>query len=211
MAVDYLKHYPFLKGKFWIVPSGIDLKHYQSDAKNIFPLNIEGKIISYIGRLDYPKRIKEIIEAFSLASAKMESLFLVIAGEGRQFNELKQTVRELNLNGKVLFVGKLSRIEVLGLINQSAAGILLSYSEGSPISIKEFLAVGVPVIANKTGDIADYIINDLTGKLVNPNDKEEIASAILDIVINSNKLTDACKQTACKYDSLFSFDSIFSS
>ena len=208
-ASEYVRHYPFLANKLHIIPTGINLTDFQPNELKEAVASNNDKIISYIGRLEYPKRISEIIYAFSIATSKDPLLKLYIAGEGNQLNSLISKVEVLQIKDKVFFTGLLTKSEVYNLINKSLAGILLSYSEGSPVSVKEFLACGKPVIVNNVGDVADYIIDGKTGQIVDPELPENIANAILDITKNSDLLTENCLQIATQYDNNFLFETIY--
>ena len=64
------------------------------------------------------------------------------------------TYEGVTLNN-VTFTGLLTKHQVRDLIHPSDAAILLSAHEGSPISVKEVLACGKPVIVNDVGDLTD--------------------------------------------------------
>ena len=86
------------------------------------------------------------------------------------------------------------------LIHRSDAAILLSAHEGSPISVKEVLACGKPVIVNDVGDLTDYVIPGKNGYIVNPFNPGEVASAILSAFANSGAMREACINSMKPYD-----------
>ena len=86
------------------------------------------------------------------------------------------------------------------LIHQSDAAILLSAHEGSPISVKEVLACGKPVVVNDVGDLAEYIIPGRNGYIVNPFDPDEVATAILSAFDSSGTMREACLNSIKPYD-----------
>jgi len=86
------------------------------------------------------------------------------------------------------------------LISSCDVSILLSNNEGSPISVKEVLACGKPVIVNDVGDLTEYVIQERNGYIVNPDDESEIASAILKSFENSSRMKDACAASMLPYN-----------
>ena len=86
------------------------------------------------------------------------------------------------------------------LIHQSDAAILLSAHEGSPISVKEILACGKPVIVNDVGDLTAYVIQGQNGYIVDAGNGEEVAAAIANAFENSDNMQEACIKSMKPYD-----------
>ena len=89
-------------------------------------------------------------------------------GDGGLFGQLKADVASGNLpNLKVNLLGRITNEEVLQLYreNDYTANVLLSTSEGIPVSIMESLASCVPVIATDAGGVHE-IVNEETGVLL---------------------------------------------
>jgi glycosyltransferase involved in cell wall biosynthesis len=137
---------------------------------------------------------------FEVALTINTDLQFIMVGDGPLFNKLISLVNRKHLNENVHFLGQLPKPELRGWMQSCEAGILLSHNKSSPISVKEYLACGKPVVANNVGDIADYIIDDHTGFIVNPDNPEQVAKAILACVDNSFAFHDNCVRMAEKYD-----------
>jgi len=73
--------------------------------------------------------------------------------------------------------------------------ILYSESEGSPLSVKESLACGIPVVANKVGDIPLIIKNGYNGYIIENDDIQELANAMKTIINNSDSMRLNCIQS----------------
>jgi phosphatidylinositol alpha-1,6-mannosyltransferase len=78
----------------------------------------------------------------------------------------------------------------------------LDLIEGFGISFLEASASGLPIIAGRSGGVADAVRNGETGLLVAPEDPKEIAEAICLLLTNSDlrgRLGDAGRQwTLCR-------------
>lgn len=99
----------------------------------------------YIGRLDAKKNIHGLLSAWKQVANSEASL--VIAGDGLDDykNILKLYIAENSIKN-VKFVGWVSGNEKIQLFKTSNFGVLVSHSEGLPISILECLSHGLPVI-----------------------------------------------------------------
>lgn len=128
-----------------------------------------------VSRLEHPKRLDLAINA--TLSTNYE---LTIVGGGAQIDKL----RALACNSEqIKFVG-----EVKGFKDFSKydAFILISDSEGLPISAVEAMSFGLPLILSRVGGCPELIANN--GFLVS-NSKEEISSAMNEVVANHRTLS----------------------
>ncbi len=96
---------------------------------------------------------------------------LVIAGDGPERAALERL-------GHARFVGPLSRPAVLELFRAGDASLVSSSWENFPHTVVESLAVGTPVIATRTGGVAEVVRDGENGLLVEPGDVEALAEAI---------------------------------
>jgi glycosyltransferase involved in cell wall biosynthesis len=192
----YSKKYAFIRDKITRLPTGIDSTFFMPEDRmqvlHLKKLNPSKTYLLYTGRLTYPKRVAEIIRAVQLTVVKNENIVLLIAGDGKDRPLLDSIVSDLDLEKHVIFLGNISRQELKDYINVSSAGILLSWSEGSPISVKECLACGIPVLVNDVGDLRDYILPDQTGYIIDPVTEQNIADHIILILQNSARMRNEC-------------------
>jgi glycosyltransferase involved in cell wall biosynthesis len=127
---------------------------------------LEGPTLVFAGRLTAQKSLDVGIEA-----ARRAGVELVIAGDGPD----RQALERL---GHARFVGPLSRRHVLELFLAADASLLSSAWENFPHTVVEALAVGTPVIATRTGGVAEVIEDGENGLLVEPGDPDALAAAI---------------------------------
>ncbi len=129
-------------------------------------LAIEGPTLVFAGRLAAQKSLDVGIEAARRAGAA-----LVIAGDGPERAALERL-------GHARFVGPLPRRGVLELFRAGDASLLSSSWENFPHTVVEALAVGTPVIATRTGGVAEVVQDGVNGLLVEPGDPDALAAAI---------------------------------
>ena len=88
---------------------------------------------------------------------------------------LLKKINNLSENSKIFYYGSQNNVE--NLLKQCDLGILSSISEGLPLALLEYGAVGLPVVCTKVGQCEEVIGKN--GKLVLPNDSKTLAEEIL--------------------------------
>ena len=108
-------------------------------------LGFDGPTLVFAGRLTAQKSLDVGIEA-----ARRAGVALVIAGDGPDRAALERL-------GHARFLGPLPRAGVLELFRAGDASLLSSSWENFPHTVVEALAVGTPVIATRTGGVAEVV------------------------------------------------------
>jgi len=103
----------------------------------------------------------------------------------------------LTVEENISFLGY--RENINELIKISDIGILLSYREGLPKSIMEFMSHGKKVIGTNIRGIRDLIENESIGKLVEVGDYEATARAIEEYYLEGDRSFNTPKEIE-KYD-----------
>jgi glycosyltransferase involved in cell wall biosynthesis len=129
-------------------------------------LGFDGPTLAFAGRLTAQKSLDLGIEA-----ARRAGVALVIAGDGPDRGALEQL-------GYGRFLGPLSRRGVLELFLAADASLLSSAWENFPHTVVESLAVGTPVVATRTGGVAEVLEDGVNGLVVEPGDVDALADAI---------------------------------
>lgn len=183
---------------------GIDLEDIRGsmlkeEELNIqkFSLDKDDFIILMIAELNHNKNQLQLIEALEYIKDKYPRIKAISVGEGNRLEELKDEVVKRGIEENILFLGY--RENINELIKISDIGILLSYREGLPKSIMEFMAQGKKVIGTNIRGIRDLIENESIGKLVEVGDYEATARAIEEFYLEGDRSFNIPKEIE-KYD-----------
>jgi L-malate glycosyltransferase len=208
----YIKNYPRLKNKIRIIPTGIDLSKFRPYKKglvrNKYGIGLDTKCLLYLGRIEPPKRVADIIKAFALSKNTSKNSVLLIVGDGREKKYIEKLVQDMNLSDSVIFMGAKHRNELPEIISIADAAVLYSHNEGSPLSIKECIACGVPVIANIVGDVAAVIDDGQTGYVLHKENNYELSQLILKCFDNADGMKQNCIQKAQKFSHINCFNQV---
>ncbi len=145
----------------------------------------EGEIfLINTSRLEHQKGFDIAIKALQYLPNHIK---LVIVGDGEEEPKLRDLVRELRLRGRVIFTGRVDRMEVT--LYRKACDIFVapSRSEGLGNAFVSALASRLPLVTTGVGGIADYAIDGKTAWIVPQEDPKAIAKAVESVIEQPEK------------------------
>ncbi len=141
-----------------------------------------------LGRFTDKKAPYYTILAFAEALKKHPDARLLLGGDGKLLEVCKNLVRLKGLQDSVRFIGVISREEFIELLTQSLAFVQHSIRpvsgdmEGTPLSILESSAAGLPVIATQHAGIPDIIVHNETGLLCEEHDVKQMTANMVTLM-----------------------------
>jgi len=103
--------------------------------------------VVHLGRLHEHKGVFHLAPLWKKVMEKMPDAKLLVIGEGPHRPRVEQMFAELGIAQNVRFTGGIPEAEKDRLIGESKIGLSLSFEEGWGLSINEFLAAAIPVVA----------------------------------------------------------------
>lgn len=137
-----------------------------------------GVTFGFAARLEPLKGPLVLMDAFAAASRELADIKLRIAGVGSQKQKVIARAEMHGITERCDFPKVYTRPEDKSAFMRSLdVFVLASLTEGTPNSIVEAMAHGLPVIATSVGGIPDVVTRE-TGILVPPGDSEALGQAI---------------------------------
>ncbi|MFH1305063.1 MAG: glycosyltransferase [Candidatus Omnitrophota bacterium] len=174
-----------------VVHNGVDLKEYSSLAENPavrvkYKIAPDEFLVGMAARISPPKRQDVFIKAVHEAGKICPGMRAIIAGDteinnsGWYLEELKQLADKLGLSDKVIFTGFVDNMKEL----YSSLDLLVLPSQAEPFGrvLIEAMAMGLPVVATRSGGAPEIVEDGVTGFLVQPDDVNSTKGAIVRIV-----------------------------
>jgi glycosyltransferase involved in cell wall biosynthesis len=143
--------------------------------------------VVFVGSLDGPKGLGVLIEAWALVAKQFPAARLSLVGAGPLLREIRDRIRNLQLEDRITLLGPISRPEVRRALDEASCLVLPSRSEGLPRVILEAMARARPVVATRVGGISEIVDDGRTGILVPSDDPRELASALVSILENADR------------------------
>ncbi|WP_019531045.1 glycosyltransferase family 4 protein [Dasania marina] len=201
----------------------IDQNIVTRDIRTEHLIDSDAILISHFGRLIPWKGQLEFLQAFALAKTKCSKLVALLAGDegegyGHNYKEKLLTyIKDNNLTKHVIFTGHIDNPQAY-----MAASDIIVHSSIEPepfgLVITEAMANGTCVICSNIGAPPEIIDHEVTGLIVNPNNSNELASAIIrlygDTKLRSRLASNAKQQSILKFDPLIytlKLESLYSS
>ena len=103
--------------------------------------------VVHLGRLHEHKGVFHLAPLWKKVVEKRPEAKLLVIGEGPHRPRVEQMFRDLGISENVRFTGGIPEAEKDKLISESKIGLSLSFEEGWGLSINEFLAAAIPVVA----------------------------------------------------------------
>ncbi len=146
-------------------------------------LNKTSFTILYPGTLNAHCGVDLVVKAVKVLENRIPKIRFDIYGSGTEQNTLKKLVKDLNLEGSVVFHNPVPFNKIPLLMAEADMGIALLAGQSKyarqalNVKLFEFLAMGVPVVASRVESIEYYLGQD-TVMLSSQNDVEDIARCI---------------------------------
>ena len=166
------------------VHEGIDFKLVEAspdfDLHKEFQFPKETLIVGNVAALVPHKGQRFLIEAAAKVISQIPHVRFVILGSGTLESEIRTHIRRLQLEQHVLLGG--FRPDVLSLQKGFDLFVLSSTTEGLGTTLLDSMALGLPIIATRTGGIPEVVVDTETGVLVPPCNSQALATAIVGLL-----------------------------
>ena len=173
-----------------IIPNGVSLKNFNSEAK---PGITENRIL-YFGTIIRKKGVLELAEIFNYAIEKNPNIELLLIG--KDVFDIRENVSTINLFthkltqkalGAVKFISEVPYIMIKEYINSAAVVVLPSFAEAFPMTWLEAMAMEKPLVTSNIGWASEIMVDEVTGYTVSPFKHRKFADRMLDLFNNPEK------------------------
>lgn len=170
--------------KISLIPYGIDVQKFSP----VYPKKQDALFLC-VGRLIAKKSPQSTIQAFAKTKQLHTNANLIMIGEkSGLYENCAELVKKLGLENDVIFTGIQNATEVINYMH--GANIFVQHSvtaangdmEGTPNTILEAAACGLPVVSTKHAGIKEAVINGKTGFLVDEHDVDGMAKYMIELI-----------------------------
>lgn len=177
-----------------VIPMGVDIGRFANGDRNALRslLAENDFLLLFVGRLVEKKGVDDLLCALALLPAALKPRTrLWIVGDGDRRSALEKTAVELAIDQQVRFWGTVRNQELPNFY--AAADLFVAPStaarsgdsEGQGVVFLEAFAARLCVLATRSGGIDAVVRDRHSGILVRPNQPQEIAAAIEQLMCDS--------------------------
>lgn len=200
------------KGILTTIVNGVDSKIFiptGSDEKiarrKQFGISASARIIGTVCRLDKIKNLNMLIESVPAISKKIPNCQILIVGDGPEENYLRELSRRLNMDEKIIFMGRVADVEYL--LPVFDIYVNTSVSEGTSMTILEAMSCGLPVVASSVGGNV-VLVDDYNGALFLSDRADLFQECIINLLSNPTVLKKMGIESRERVDRRFSYDKV---
>ncbi|HIH31554.1 TPA: glycosyltransferase family 4 protein [Candidatus Woesearchaeota archaeon] len=185
---EVLKISPRLKVK--VIPNGIDTDKFKPRKRKSKNEKNKNEIrLLYAGRLIPLKRIDLIIRALpGVIRNNDKKIVFRIVGSGSEEKNLRNLVKELNIEKYVEFRGEVDYREIHKEYQDSDIYIQMSKVEGMSNTILEAMACGLPIITTDVGGAKKFVQGN--GTIVDPKSSNNLSNILSRYLKDSDIMTN---------------------
>jgi len=161
------------------------------DLRSKFNINNDTKILIYQGVLRSGQGLMYLLDIMY----NIKDTVLIVLGSGHLEKELKEKVKTLNLENKVILPGRVPPEQLLNYTAGADGGILLmedvalNNKLALPQKIFQYLVAGIPQIVSPMPEIAGFVESENTGIVVTLDDPQTAAGSIMNLLKNNDEIS----------------------
>lgn len=175
-----------------VIPLGLELGKFIScdKLKNTFRKQInvgaDTLLVGIVGRLVPIKNHKMFLSAAIKVREALrgKNIKFVIVGDGELKDDLKRYAFDIGVSADVIFTGWIENLAPV--YADLDIVVLTSLNEGTPVSLIEAMAAGLPAVATDVGGVKDIIEDGANGFLVDKNDISGLCDKILSLIFDKD-------------------------
>jgi glycosyltransferase involved in cell wall biosynthesis len=160
-------------------------------------------VLTNIGYFNEQKAQSDLLLAFKQIVTRRSDVRLFIVGWGPLEQKLMKLTKQLTLQDKVIFTGKLNRQEVFEILSITDLFVLSSHWEGFGIVLAEAMALGKPVVSTDTDGSREVVANGKSGIIVPVNDPRSLTDAILHLLARPDLMLEMGQEGLKRVNKLF--------
>lgn len=175
--------------KFRVIPHGFDLSGFSGDRdrdarrqafRDSIGLASHATLVSLVARLVPIKRVDRFLQFAHALNSQRPDVHFAIVGDGELRESLQSSADAVALGDKLIWTG--FRQDIPDVCYGSDLIALTSDNEGTPVSLIEAQAAGLPVVATDVGGVRTAISDGVSGRVVAPDDLETLVAGALELV-----------------------------
>jgi len=143
-------------------------------------VGVDGQVLLFFGFVRPYKGLMDLLDALPAVLAELDVTLLVVGEIWGEVESYHDRVKGLGLGSRVRFFDRYVSNDEMAMFFAAADLVVLPYREATGSAVLQLaFGFGVPVVATKTGSMAEAVDDGQTGFLVEAGDVESLSRAIV--------------------------------
>ncbi len=196
---DLMELYKVPQDKIEVIYEGCSF--YENQVKNVIEKNIKDsenilekyqvkdvKYLLFLGRIEARKNMLGIIKAFAILKRKylIPHKLVLAGGLGYRYSQIVKYIQNNDFKDEIYLTGFIDEKDKREILKNADVFLFPTLYEGFGLPIIEAQSLGVPVVASNNSSIPEIVGEKVKSSLVDPNNHEEIAQAVFNILSDKN-------------------------
>jgi glycosyltransferase involved in cell wall biosynthesis len=145
----------------------------------------DARVVGMVGRIEPGKGLMPLLKAMPAVRARCPDAVLLVVGDGSIRADCERLAQELAIGPAVRFTGFRHDIaELLAAMDVMAAPSIAE--EGLGYAVLEAMCAALPVVATRSGGLAESVVDGQTGFLVARGSVPELADALVTLLVDES-------------------------
>jgi glycosyltransferase involved in cell wall biosynthesis len=229
------QRFPEFAERCQTVYNGVDIEKFAEQKDNLKNREERAKQLLFVGRVSPEKGIHILLEAFAKVIERHPETHLKIVGLTQLIpyefivalsddpkvkklasfypdgwlSYLAQWQNDSTIAKRISFIGSVSNSEVVNYYQNTDIFVFPSIvNEAFGIPIIEAMASGVPVVVSRSGAFEEVVAEGKTGLIVERDDADGLAEAILQLLADEDKRKAMAKAARERVAAFFTYDKV---
>ena len=171
--------------KLQVIFNGVDIEEYERRKKagisvvtrEVLQIPEDVFVVGMVGRISTQKAPEIFVTMAKQVKQEISNAYFIIVGDGNQREEIEEYAEKNGLIDSLLITGWIEN--ALDYVDLFDVAVLLSRWEGFGLVLPEYMLSGKPIVATRVDAIPDIIIDGENGLLVDVDDAQSAAEAVL--------------------------------
>ncbi|MGA2682457.1 MAG: glycosyltransferase family 4 protein [Candidatus Bathyarchaeia archaeon] len=192
----FSKHFPNVK--FEVLHNFVDTKKikalneisYEAVVyfEKAYRISNKDKVVLFVGKTVASKGFFVLLRSFAEISKSVPNCVLCAVGQCENFAEIAIAAKNLGIDKQLRLLGKVNEDTLLVAYKRADLLVLPSiWPEPCPLVLLEGMAAKKPIVSSRIGGIPEIVRNGENGFLVTPNDVNNLADSIFELLSSPDK------------------------
>jgi glycosyltransferase involved in cell wall biosynthesis len=181
--------------KMTVVPMGIDLDRFRpAPAPLSHPILANRRVVAHLGTIGQSRSTHFLLTLIQALRVEFPEVLLLIVGDGLNEDDrhwIRKELIQLDLGRHIHLTGWISQREALRWVASASIGLSpiprgALFDVSSPTKVGEYLALGIPCVANDIPD-QQWVLEQSQGGFCVPMQIDPFVSAIRTLLLNPEK------------------------